>query len=116
MATSDDVEVAIQAQTAAVASALQAHKAARAADNSEIRRRLELARDEAQTKALDSLGRYKFEMFGYHSSAWVRLNRIIGDGRPNPFRHIVKAARADEAYVLEVLDVTDRDPATRRRP
>lgn len=59
----------------------------------QLRDRLEEARTEAQTKALDALGRYKFEMFGYHASAWVRLNRIIGDGRPNPFREIVKAAR-----------------------
>jgi hypothetical protein len=63
------------------------------ASSTDVGRRLEVARDEAQVKALDSLGRYKFEMFGYHASAWVRLNRIIGDGRPNPFRHIVKAAR-----------------------
>jgi hypothetical protein len=50
-------------------------------------------RDEAERKAIDSLARYKFAMFGYWAGIWVHLNRIIGDGRPNPFRHLVKAAR-----------------------
>ena len=50
-------------------------------------------RDEARDKAIDALGRYKFAMFGYWAGIWVHLNRIIGDKQPNPFRHIVQAAR-----------------------
>lgn len=49
---------------------------------------------EAETKAIDSLGRYKFAMFGYWAGIWVHLNRIEGKKRPNPFRTIVHAAKA----------------------
>ncbi len=60
-------------------------------------------RAEAERKALDALGRYKFAMFGYWAGIWVHLNRIIGDGAANPFRHVVLAARAEPAYALSVL-------------
>ena len=50
-------------------------------------------RDEAERKAIDSLARYKFAMFGYWSGIWVHLNRIVGDGRANPFRDFVHLAR-----------------------
>lgn len=48
---------------------------------------------EAQAKALDSLARYKFAMFGYWAGIWVHLNRIEGRKRPNPFKALVHAAR-----------------------
>ena len=57
--------------------------------------------DEAETKALDSLARYKFEMFGYWASAWVRYNRlalemgIFEKKRPNPFRFLVNSANEE---------------------
>lgn len=52
--------------------------------------------DEAAEKALDSLSRYKFQMFGYWAGVWVHLNKILattGSKRPNPFGHLVNAAR-----------------------
>jgi hypothetical protein len=48
---------------------------------------------EAEEKAWDSLGRYKFQMFGYWAAIWVHLNRLGGFRRPNPFTTIVAAAR-----------------------
>jgi hypothetical protein len=54
------------------------------------------ARNEAYFKAIDSLGRYKFEMFGYWASAWVKYNQLLkgtGHGQPNPFRQFVHLAR-----------------------
>lgn len=48
---------------------------------------------EAANKALDSLGRYKFVMFGYWAGVWVHLNRIEGKRRPSPFRTLVHNAR-----------------------
>ncbi len=48
---------------------------------------------EAADKALDSLGRYKFVMFGYWAGVWVHLNRIEGRRRPSPFRDLVHNAR-----------------------
>ncbi len=55
------------------------------------------ARNEAYFKAIDSLGRYKFEMFGYWASAWVKYNQLLkgtGYGQPNPFRQFVHLARS----------------------
>jgi len=54
--------------------------------------------DEAETKALDSLRRYKFQMFGYWAGIWVHLNRVLapfcgGHRQPNPFGFLVLAAR-----------------------
>ena len=54
--------------------------------------------DESEFKALDSLSRYKFEMFGYWSSTWVKYNQlafemgIIDKKRPNPFKQFVQLA------------------------
>lgn len=50
--------------------------------------------DEAERKALDSLARYKFQMFGYWAAIWVHLNRLEGKGRKSPFAQLVKTARA----------------------
>ena len=49
--------------------------------------------NEAETKAIDSLARYKFAMFGYWAGIWVHLNRIEGKKRPSPFKTLVLAAR-----------------------
>ena len=57
--------------------------------------------DQAEVKALESLSRYKFEMFGYWSSAWGRYNQlavemgIFEKKRPNPFRFLVNAANEE---------------------
>lgn len=49
--------------------------------------------EEAETKAWDSLARYKFQMFGYWAAIWVHLNRIGGFKRPNPWKDLVSHAR-----------------------
>ena len=51
--------------------------------------------DQAERKAIDSLARYKFTMFGYWAGIWVHLNHIAGAKRPNPFRQFVRLARDD---------------------
>ena len=61
--------------------------------------------NESERKAFDSLGRYKFEMFGYWSSTWVKYNQlafdmgIIDKKNPNPFKDLVNQAKniTDEA-------------------
>ena len=53
--------------------------------------------DEAEAKAIDALGRYKFTMFGYWAGIWVHLNKIEGQKRPSPFRALVKVAKAIQA-------------------
>lgn len=50
--------------------------------------------DEAERKAIDSLARYKFQMFGYWAAIWVHLNRLSGQNRPNPFRQLVTVAKS----------------------
>jgi hypothetical protein len=48
---------------------------------------------EAEKKAIDSLARYKFVMFGYWAGVWVHLNRLSGALRPSPFTSLVKLAK-----------------------
>ncbi len=55
--------------------------------------RIEGALREAEDKAIDSLGRYKFQMFGYWAAIWVHLNRIRGGHHQSPFQPFVRAAR-----------------------
>ena len=59
------------------------------------RTRIINARRQALAKALDSLGRYKFEMFGYWASSWVKYNALLStvDKQGNPFKDFVKLAR-----------------------
>jgi len=49
--------------------------------------------EEAEKKAWDSLAHYKFWMFGYWAAWWVKLNRLSGLRRPNPFTSLVQMAR-----------------------
>lgn len=58
--------------------------------------RLRAELDEAEKKAWVSLGRYKFQQFGYWAAIWVHLNRISGEGRPNPWKNLVTIARQRE--------------------
>jgi hypothetical protein len=55
--------------------------------------RLEAELEDAEKKAIQALGRYKFQMFGYWAAIWVHLNRIGGFKRPNPFKSLVAQAR-----------------------
>lgn len=48
---------------------------------------------EAEAKAIVSLSRYKFVMFGYWAGVWVHLNRISGLNQPNPFKKLVQVAK-----------------------
>ncbi len=52
-------------------------------------------RDQARIKADDSLARYKFEMFGYWASSWVKFNQLVPKHKrlANPFANYVKLAR-----------------------
>lgn len=54
--------------------------------------KIEQARKEARIKALDSLAKYKFMMFGYHAALWVTLNKMCAIKQPNPFLALVKLA------------------------
>lgn len=53
------------------------------------------ARAEAKAKAWDALGRYKFEMFGYWASSWVKYNQALPRGLRvgSPFKRAVDLAR-----------------------
>lgn len=56
-------------------------------------------RDEARSKALESLARYKFQMFGYWAAIWVHANRMVakagGKAQGNPFGFLVGQAREE---------------------
>ncbi len=55
------------------------------------------ARREAEEKAIDSLARYKFQMFGYWAACWVHANRQAKEAglgaEPSPFWAFVDLAR-----------------------
>ena len=73
-------------------------------------REQELLKQIAEQKALDSLARYKFQMFGYWAGIWVHLNRIEGKKRPNPFKDQVLSARVRDA----IDDARSREEAAFR--
>ena len=50
-------------------------------------------KEEAYDKAIDSLARYKFMMFGYYAAIWVYLNQIDSQKEGNPFKSLVEKAR-----------------------
>lgn len=50
-------------------------------------------KQEAYEKAIDSLARYKFMMFGYWAAIWVYLNQIDTEKENNPFKGLVRKAR-----------------------
>jgi hypothetical protein len=68
-----------------------------AGKDKDLLRTIHDARGQAYLKALDALGRYKFEMFGYHASAWVKYNQLMPKRYKlgNPFREFVKLARGE---------------------
>ena len=49
--------------------------------------------EEAAGKAIDSLARYKFLMFGYWAAQWVNMNKLLDQPQPNPFRFFVQEAK-----------------------
>jgi hypothetical protein len=49
---------------------------------------------EAEFKALDSLARYKYMMFGYWAAIYLHLTSISGRRRPSPFNKLVKLAQS----------------------
>lgn len=55
------------------------------------------AKQEAITKAFDSLARYKFMMFGYWAAIWVHLNHLDTNKEPNPFKGLVTQAKGKVA-------------------
>ncbi len=58
-----------------------------------MREQILLELDVAEKKAWDALARYKFWTFAYNAAWWVKLNRLAGARRPNPFLPVVKLAR-----------------------
>ena len=62
------------------------------------------ALDEAEEKAWNSLGRYKFHGFGYWAGVWVHLNRIGGFREPNPFKDLVATARLHKREAKSHVD------------
>ena len=61
--------------------------------NAQAQKNFDAEIDEAAKKAIDSLARYKFAMFGYWAGIWVHLNQIDGGRRPSPFRKLVQEAK-----------------------
>ncbi len=59
-------------------------------------RRIRQRMAEAEASAWNALSRYKFWMFGYHASKWVRLNKLLRDfgepAAPNPWYLLVSLA------------------------
>ena len=64
--------------------------------------------DEAERKAWDSLGRYKFQMFGYWAGIWVHLNRTGAFHRSNPWQFIVKIAKQTTDAIEQQTPKGDR--------
>lgn len=87
----------------------------RAVELSAMPERLEAALAEAEAKAWDALGRYKFVMFGYWAGVWVHLNRVRGGALPNPFASAVLLARSRaRAGSYAPPDVADIPAADRK--
>lgn len=55
--------------------------------------RLRAKKADAVEAAWKALAGYKFWMFGYHAARWVQLNQLDDHKEPNPFRHLVEAAK-----------------------
>lgn len=55
--------------------------------------KLSETKQEAYEKAVASLARYKFMMFGYWAAIWCYLNQMDDHVDPNPFRQLVVKAR-----------------------
>jgi hypothetical protein len=64
-----------------------------------IGHRLRAKMREAEHKAWDSLGRYKFSQFGYWAAIWVHLNQVGEFKDPNPWGDLVKLARPRAAMI-----------------
>ena len=52
---------------------------------------------DAEEQAWTALTGYKFVLFGYWAGVWIHLNRIDGNRRANPWRELVRQARAHQA-------------------
>jgi hypothetical protein len=65
--------------------------------------RIRTARAEAEIKAWSALAGYKFEMFGYWASSWVKYNQLMigGERLPNPFRAAVHLARKIQQQAVD---------------
>jgi hypothetical protein len=61
--------------------------------NMDLEAEIERKKEEAKTKAITNLGRYKFMNFGYWAAVWVHLNQLSGKKDPSPFRDFVDHAR-----------------------
>ena len=68
----------------------------------------------AESKAIDALSRYKFQMFGYWAGIWVHLNRLSGARQQQPVQR-VRAPCARERGTSEIR-VTAIETITQGRP
>jgi len=60
---------------------------------------LRLAREDARERAIDNMGKYKFDRFGYFAARWVNLNEVLtlhDEGLPNPFKPLIHEARSTQ--------------------
>ena len=55
--------------------------------------RLRADKQVAYQKAVESLAKYKFMMFGYWAAIWVHLNKLDQTNEANPFIDFVKLAK-----------------------
>jgi len=49
----------------------------------------------AYQKAIESLAKYKFMMFGYWAGIWVHLNKLGQTNEANPFKEFVDLAKSE---------------------
>lgn len=63
----------------------------------EVEEKIKDKMKEAESKAVDSLARYKFLMFGYWAAQWVNLNKLLEKKQPSPFKGFVKMGRMSRA-------------------
>lgn len=73
-------------------------------NKTETRIRTKMA--QAYDKAMTSMAGYKFLMFGYWAAEWVKLNGLLFNKDPNPFKDLVICSREmkEKGMTHKVLD------------
>lgn len=62
-------------------------------------KRLKEHKQEAYERAIDSLARYKFMLFGYWAAIWIHLNQIDDKKERNPFKSLIDEARKIQSEI-----------------
>jgi len=63
-------------------------------------------KQDAYERAIDSLARYKFMMFGYWAAIWTHLNQIDDNKESNPFAPFVRKSRELQSQQANWLDTS----------